>query len=210
MRSNENKKQRTVNTPILMALVLFWLVAVTTYLTSGLYARYITASQGSDSARVAQFGSLTLTETGDFGNGTITAKIIPGVDLTKDAHVRFGGSEMSTAVFVEIIVSDHWDCIGNTFRCGTHMTWAVENAWTYLCTDTYNGNTRYIFYAVPEINKPLEADIIANNGKITVRDDLTNETIRHLQNVSISFRASVIQTGGFDSIAAAWNALAAK
>ena len=61
-----------------LAGVLFCLVLITTSMMGGLFARYITSATGSDSARVASFGDLTLTETGDF-DGTENKKgmIIP-------------------------------------------------------------------------------------------------------------------------------------
>ena len=43
------------NIPCCLACLLFVLVMITTYMTSGLYARYTTKATDSDSARVAKF-----------------------------------------------------------------------------------------------------------------------------------------------------------
>ena len=100
----QNKEKAPVNLGAILiraAAGLFILTIISIYLLSGLFARYVSSDQGSDSARVATFGNLTLTETGDF-DGTDSKKgmIIPGVPLTKNATVTFTGSEMATVVFV--------------------------------------------------------------------------------------------------------------
>ena len=46
---------KKVNIPILIAMVLLSLTLISTYFTSGLYARYTEYAEGSDSGRVAQF-----------------------------------------------------------------------------------------------------------------------------------------------------------
>ena len=51
---------------LFLAGILFCLILITTAMLGGLFARYTTSGSGSDSARVAKFGTLTLTETGDF------------------------------------------------------------------------------------------------------------------------------------------------
>lgn len=192
--------------------VLLCLVMITTALMGGLFARYVTYGTGSDSARVAKFGELTITETGDF-DGTAVKKgmIIPGVDLTKNAAVDFEGSEMSTYVFVEVILSDNWERADNTFSAGSHLSWTMADGWIYHTEDTYNGNKRYIYYQELEPNAVLTAaPIIADGGKITVSPGITKAQITALGNTAISFRASVIQSGGFETAGEAWTALAGK
>lgn len=59
------KKKRKVNIPIRAAAVLLCLTLFSTYLVSGLFARYTASAEGSDGARVAKFsiqGNDTLTQ----------------------------------------------------------------------------------------------------------------------------------------------------
>lgn len=185
--------------------ILFCLVLITTAMMGGLFARYTTTGTGSDSARVAKFGDLTLTETGDF-DGTAGKKgmIIPGVDLKKEAKLSFTGSEMATYVFVEI-TAPGWTFGGNMFSIGTNLSWRVAEGWTYL------PGSRYVFYRELAPGETLldenqkGVDIILN-GKITVEKDIDETAMEGLkgQNLTISIQASVIQSGGFDSPAEAW------
>ena len=94
------RKQIIVNIPICLAVVLFWLVAITTYMSSGLYAKYSTSGRGSDSARVIQFGQLTVLEDADKTGEKMI--FIPGVDLKKDIDVSFSGSEAACYVFIRV------------------------------------------------------------------------------------------------------------
>lgn len=208
-----NNRKSPVNFGTIMIRVaasLFILTAITVYLLAGVLARYVTTGTGSDSARVVKFGNLTLTETGDF-DGTASQKgmIIPGVDLTKDASVNFEKSEVATVVFVEVITnyitSDH-----KNYSYNGELKWSVESGWEYLITDTYEGKTRHVYYQTVDPNEGLTADIIAENGKIAVSEAITKATITALGSGYITLRASVIQSGGFESVEAAWAAMAAK
>ncbi len=72
LRKNKTK----VNIPICIAAVLLCLTLFSTYLVTGLFARYATSAQGSDHARVAKFsikrgGALT---------ESIEADLVPGED----------------------------------------------------------------------------------------------------------------------------------
>lgn len=44
---------------LFFAGILFCLILISTAMMGGLFARYVSTSTGSDSARVAQFGELT-------------------------------------------------------------------------------------------------------------------------------------------------------
>ena len=195
-----------------LAGVLFCLVLITTSMMGGLFARYITSATGSDSARVASFGDLTLTETGDF-DGTENKKgmIIPGVTLTKDATVTFTGSEMATLVFVEVIVPEGtWVMADNGAFSYGGLSWTVASGWAYLDSDRYDGNDRYVFYKTLEPNTELNKERIVQDGKIFVSEEITKATIDGLANGDLAFRASVIQAGGFETVGEAWAAMAAK
>lgn len=196
-----------------IAGVLFCVVLITTAMMGGLFARYITSATGSDSARVASFGDLTLTETGDF-DGTENKKgmIIPGVPLTKDATVTFTGSEMATVVFVEVIVpEDTWETADNRAFSYGGMSWSVASGWEYLCSDEYaEGKTRHTYYITLEPNTELDSEQIVADGTICVDEGITKDNITGLANAELSFRASVIQAGGFKTVEEAWAAMAAK
>ena len=205
-----------MNIPMCLAGVLFCLTMVSVYMVSGLYARYSTSGTGSDSARVIKFGDISITETGDFQENTKNMVVIPGVDLAKKAVVNFDGSEAATYVFVEVDLAGPWeyDETGKTFHIDstvdTMVDWTVAEGWQYL------KDSDYVFYRELGPNATLSADIIgvisetdARNG-IRVSDSITKTTIGTLQDTSITFRASVVQSNGFENVQAAWASLQSK
>lgn len=199
-----------MNIPMCLAAILLCLTLISIHLTSGLYAKYISSASGNDSARVIKFGELTLTEEGDFYEGN-KLMIIPGVALTKKATVSFSGSESATYVFVEITPSK-WSTTDNkTFSLmsngKTAMQWNVAEGWLFLKSD----DGTYIYYRELTPNKELIAtDIIAENGKIAVSNQITKSEIQVMTGISIKLRATVVQSGGFENPEAAWNSVAAK
>ena len=206
----KHTKTAKVNIPMCIASFLFCLTLISIHLTSGLYAKYISSASGNDSARVIKFGELTLTEEGDFYEGN-KLMIIPGVALTKKATVSFSGSESATYVFVEITPSK-WSTTDNkTFSLmsngKTAMQWNVAEGWLFLKSD----NGTYIYYRELTPNTELIAtDIIAENGKIAVSNQITKSEIQVMTGISIKLRASVVQSGGFDNPESAWSSIAAK
>lgn len=93
--SRENKPKR--NIPIRAAAVLLCLTLVSTYLVSGLFARYAIRAQGSDSARVAKFsieGSGTLMQ-------TVKAELIPGKSETATLIIQ-NNSEVAVEYTVTV------------------------------------------------------------------------------------------------------------
>ena len=194
-----------INIPMCLASILFCLTLISVHFMGGLYAKYTATGSGSDSARVIKFGNITLTETGDFDNAENSAIIIPGVDLTKNATVSFEGSEAATFVFVEV-VPEGWTTTDNrTFTAaGGGMLWSVSTEWTYL------DETEYVYYMVLEPNTPLNNEEIIAGGTVTVDDNISKGVISSITNMTVDFRASVVQAGGFDSVSAAWDSIAAK
>lgn len=185
--------------------VLFCLVLITTSMMGGLFARYTATESGSDSARVAKFGNLTLTETGDFVESadkkTATAIIIPGVDLTKKVTLSFDASEVATIVFVEVS-APNWDSSDKrTFTKGDYLSWRIADGWTYL------PETQYVYYKVLEPNTQLTNVDIIHDGKITVSEKIKKSNIQSLDGLKISFRASVIQNDGSLTPETAWEKL---
>lgn len=213
------KKQNKEKSPVKLGTILIRVAAglviltiISLYLLSGLFARYVSSDQGSDSARVATFGNLTLTETGDF-DGTDSKKgmIIPGVPLTKNATVTFTGSEMATVVFVEVIVpKDTWETADNKAFSYGGMSWSVATGWEYLTKDLYDGKDRYVFFKILEPNTQLSGEKIVKDGVISVSEEITKANIGSLGNADLTFRASVIQAGSFKTVQEAWTAMAAK
>ena len=199
-----------MNIPMCLAAILFCFTLISIHLTSGLYAKYISSASGNDSARVIKFGELTLTEEGDFYEGN-KLMIIPGVALTKKATLSFSGSESATYVFIEITPSKWATTDNKTFSLlsngKTAMQWNVAEGWLFLKSD----NGTYIYYRELAPNSELVmADIIAENGKIAVSNQITKSEIQVMTGISIKLRATVVQSGGFENPEAAWNSVAAK
>lgn len=195
------QRKPKINIPMYAAVVLFYLTAISTYMVSGLYARYTTSGVGSDTARVITFGDVSITETGDFADATNDMLIVPGHDLTKKAVVNFSGSEAATYVFVEVILSHGWTVNEGTFSFGSQLQWQIAEGWEQLEWTELN---RYVFCKALGPNEVLAADII-KDGKITVSDAITS-----IPNCTISFRASVVQSHGFTDHAQAWASIKAK
>lgn len=199
------KSKPKMNIPMCVAGVLFCLTLISVYMVSGLYARYSTSGTGSDSARVIKFGDITISETGDFLGDTRNMMIVPGVNLKKEALVQFEGSEAATYVFVEVDLAGPWEYQGDSknFRIGDLVDWTVEDDWQRL------DGTAYVFYQELASNNPLNAQII-KESQIRVSESITKATIASLEGASITFRASVVQSNGFENVQAAWASLRSK
>ena len=193
-----------MNIAMCVAGVLFCLTMVSTYMVSGLFARYSSTGTGSDSARVMKFGKITIEETGDFVGNTKNMMIIPGVDLEKKAVVNFDGSEAATYVFVEVDLAGNWTYAEpGTFLYGTLMDWAVADGWHYV------RGSKYVFYRELAPNTTLSVPIIKEN-KVHVSENITKETIQTFDGMTITFRASVVQSNGFAGVSDAWASLESK
>ena len=180
-----------------VAGVLFCLVLITRSMMGGLFARYTTSGSGYDHARVIRFGDIYITETGDFVGSSNKLLITPGVDIAKKAVVQFEGSEAATYVFLEVNCSEGWTAEDGVFSNNGKLTWQIADGWKAL------GNN--VFYRILVTNESLEADII-RDGVIHVSPDISNSEIRDLS-CTISFRASAVQSHGFENAEAAWESL---
>ena len=202
------QQKEKINIPICVAGVLLCLTLISVHMLGGIYAKYISKGEGSDSARVAKFGEITLTESGDF-NADGELVIIPGSDLTKRAVVSFEGSETATYVFVSITQTG-WSTADNRsfalVRGGENrLEWSVDPDWTYLPT----ADGAYVYYRTLAPNTELSDDIIANEGHITVSPDITKKELAGMTGVSIVLQAVAVQAGGFADAAAAWTSVSA-
>lgn len=224
--ADQKTKRRSSFTPgellMFLAGILFCLVLISTALLGNLFARYVTTASGSDNARVAKFGDLTLTETGSFveNNGTYTGIIIPGVNLEKTVTLDFAGSEMATIVFLEVSAPG-WSTTDNiTFRKGDHLSWSLSEGW--LTTEGWQllvpedpQDGQYIYFKELAPNTPLtDVNIIRHGtidgrqaGVITVGQNIKESNIQALGNLNLTFRASVIQNDGSLTPATAWDRL---
>lgn len=188
-----------VNIPLYIAGVLFCLTLVSTYMVTGLFARYTAGGTGSDSARVIKFGDLSITQASGADK-----KIIPGVDIAHDVTVSFTGSESATYVFVQL-VSDKWTCNSSgeiLFGKSDLLKWNVAEGWSIL-------SDKKVFYRSLGPNTALDNVPVIRDGKITVSTNITKSNVSDFAG-TLSFRASVVQSNGFDSPAAAWASLESK
>lgn len=204
------RRKAKLNIPLTIGLVVLCLTLLSVHFTGGMYAKYLNSVSEDDSARVIFFGDVTLTESGDFYEAN-KLMIIPGVDLTKKAVVNFKGSEASTYIFIEVIAKG-WIAIDKFSFVVTSggkmlMQWSVMNDWNYLKKE----DDTYVFYRELMPNTVIEnADIIADNGKISVSEFITKSEIATMNDISIKLRATAVQSGGFASPEAAWDSVAAK
>ena len=202
------RKRYSVNIPMFIAGALFCLVIFSVHFTSGIYARYSTTAEGNDSARVASFGELKITETGDFDNEGKKAMLIPGVDLKKDVEVTFGKSEVATIVFVEVKVSGNWEVSLSakdfSFK-GNDIQWQIADDWNVLSEASAVGNETSVFVYYREVpaNEEFGPVDVIKGGIIKVSTDLTRKEMPE-DIFEIDIRAAVVQNGGFASVAEAW------
>ena len=221
----EQHREPVLNAAMCLAVVLFWLVIITTYMSSGLFAKYSTMGSGGDSARVIQFGELTVTETLDTGDTTTGGDLIfvPGTSLKKELTVDFEGSEADTVVFVELEAKG-WSFTNATDPASfelnqsenTLMSWEVESGWNYLASD----GERHVFYIFLDSNTPLENKPVIKDGKVTV-NVATYDAYDALAGVDLNLdvTAYAVQANGFyapdrdtaEKVAtAAWNSVKSK
>lgn len=216
-QTNQNKKAKF---RLPFSAVLLYLALIAAALSGVTFSRYVTGTTVGDSARVAMMKELTVTET----EGLEQRVILPGVDMTKKAVVDFEGSEMACYVFCEI-TANGWTRAADNFHytAGSGiLNWAVDSAkWTYLQED---GSTS-VYYCIVNANTALHADVLAEDGKITVSADITRSQLDTLAAsaapLSIKISATAVQYHGFseglsagyteaDRAMAAWNAVKGK
>ena len=86
-RRNSRQFHSGPNFAMCCALLLLSLVCLSTWMMSGLHAKYTTSDSGSDSARVIKFGEISITEMGDFA-GDNKAIMIPNGTLSNSSIVN--------------------------------------------------------------------------------------------------------------------------
>ncbi|MFR8917302.1 MAG: hypothetical protein ACLVGP_07280 [Oscillospiraceae bacterium] len=218
-QTNQNKKAKF---RLPFSAVLLYLALIAAALSGVTFSRYVTGTTVSDSARVAMMKELTVTET-EMPDGSDQRVILPGVDITKQAVVDFEGSEMACYVFCAI-TANGWTRTDNFhYTAGNGLlNWAVDNTkWIFLQGD---GSTS-VYYCIVNANTVLHADVLAEDGKITVSENITRSQLDALAAsaapLSIKISATAVQYHGFseglqaeyteaDRAEAAWNAVKGK
>ena len=219
MKRTEKQNQKS-KFRIPFSAVLMYLAVVVVALSGVTFSKYVISTSAGDNARVAKIKGLTVTETGNFasdGKWIIT----PGVDIEKQATVNFEGSEMACYVFCEV-KTEGWTRSGSddhayshTFGTLSELEWNVDNSWTFLEGQDLTGTSTtddVVYYKLVEANTPLkDVPIVAENGKITVSEDLTRSQLDSMtKNLSIEFNVTAVQYGGFANANAAWAAVKGK
>lgn len=219
-QTNQNKKAKF---RLPFSAVLLYLALIAAALSGVTFSRYVTGTTVSDSARVAMMKELAVTETG-MPEGLDQRVILPGVNMIKKAVVNFEGSEMACYVFCAI-TANGWtraaDNFGYTAGNGL-LSWAVDNTkWIFLQGD---GSTS-VYYCIVNANTALHADVLAEDGKITVSENITRSQLNALASpaapLSIKISATAVQYHGFSEglsagyteaarAEAAWNAVKGK
>lgn len=195
-RRKETQKKPKLRLPV--GAWLSYLLLLLLMLTGVTFSKYIAVSPGGDSARVATIKELSVTETGSFSSPNKWI-ITPGVDMIKNASVRFDGSEMACYVFAEIKTVGWKRTSERTFAYAADgkqlMSWSVsETPLTFLEGDDAGA----VYYAVVPANTVFETSLIAADGKITVSEELTNRLLQGLPTgMSIQITAIAVQYHGF-------------
>ena len=220
-RSRKAEQKQKFRLPF--SAVLLYLALLAAAVSGVTFSKYMTGTTVGDTARVAIMRDITVTETGNFAE-TDKWIITPGVDMIKNAVVNFEGSEMACYVFCEIKTTG-WsrmnDNYGFAFSGGGEsiLGWAVNKKdWTFL---SGNGNES-VYYCTVRAKTVLQADVLAEGGKITVSENITKTQLELLpKDMQIKISAAAVQYNGFSDetgagyteeqrALAAWNAVKNK
>ena len=196
MHSENQKRNPKFRLPF--SAVLLYLLLIAAAVSGVTFSKYITGTTVGDTARVAIMRDITVTETGNFAE-TDKWVITPGVDMIKKAVVNFEGSEMTCYVFCEIKTSG-WSRLNDNYSFAFSgggeniLGWAVNNDWKFL-----SGNgSEAVYYRIVGANTVLQADVLADGGKITVSENITKTQLGLLpKDMQIKISAAAVQYNGF-------------
>ena len=210
----KNTNRRKFKLPF--SAVLMYLLLITIVLSGVTFSKYVTDTTVGDTARVSYMRDISISETGNFTelNKWI---ILPGVNMQKNATVKFEGSEMACYVFLRI-TANGWEKKSDnySYACpidGTDaLFWSVDTDWWTFLTDDTDGA---VYYRIVSANTEFNANVLANEGTITVSDSLTRTQLGKLTaDMSIDIGATAVQYHGLsedsdyteqDRAKAAWN-----
>ncbi len=142
--------------------------------------------------------------------------IIPGKDITKNVTVKYsytaedGYDDVAVYVFVKIAATG-WTVTDNkTYTVAADekalLSWSVADNWTFL---TNESDSAMVYYCTVAADDTLDANVISENGKVTVSSEITKANITNISSDagSIAFTAYAIQQDTFTDAAAAWAAV---
>lgn len=119
------------------------------------------------------------------------AKIIPGVDITKDPKVTVEANSEACWLFVKVQEA-------GTFVDGK-VTYSIADGWTAL-----TGQTGVYYREVDATTADTDFAVLKDN-KVTVSDTLTKEDIKSITtNPTLTFTAYAVQKDGISTAADAW------
>lgn len=207
--AGRRKTAAKVNIPICLAGILFCLTLFSFHLSSGVVARYSATSSGSDSARVIEFGKLTLTKTG--GDSQF---IYPGATLNWNAEVTFGGSESATYVFLAVKPDleedetlDDWginvsDGKFNVKKLAA-VNWTLAEEWKLLP----DVDKSYVYYLELPAEVKETTQKLFEEDSIVIPTTVTDGDLKAMSSISAQFNAYAVQSNGFDSVKDAWESV---
>ena len=193
MGNRVNREKHKIRLPFSAVLLYLSLLAI--LLCGVTFSKYISGTSAADSARVAAMKGISISETGNFTKPQ-TWMIIPGVTLRKNAAVHFEGAEMACYVFLDVTASG-WTLQGERSflyeKDGTQLLlWDIAENWRFLTSD---GNSA-VYYTVVPAGETLDAQVIANDGAITVSNALKRTELETMTDFSIDLTASAVQYYG--------------
>lgn len=194
MKHKFQHSNRKINLPF--SAVFMYLLLIAVLLSGVTFSKYVTGTSVGDSARVAYIKNITIEEEGNFTKPNEWT-VIPGVDIQKRATVHFEGSEMACYVFLRIKTVG-WTINNYSYVCKTGdteaLSWSVDkNIWNFLSEDTEGA----VYYRIVSANDELHANVLSNDGEITVSDALTRTQLDSINNLSIELDAIAAQYYGF-------------
>lgn len=203
------KNKKHIRLPIHVYLSYFLVAALV--FTGMTFAGYIASTNSGDSARVATFGDLVMTE----NNKPEQFVITPGVNIKKNPLVSFAKGEKSeSAAYVFVYVAaPKWEFDLSTYTYKIMdsdnkelMSWSVDENWKNVVTN----NNYQAFYCYVSPNEELNAVPFIKDGEITVSPELyaSNYTALASAYKTITFKAYAVQANGFGGAEHAWWELA--
>ena len=207
MKYNE-KTERKPKFRLPFSAVLFYIVLIAAAVSGVTFSKYVTGTTVGDAARVAIMRDITVTETGNFAEPEKWV-ITPGADMIKNAVVNFEGSEMACYVFCEIKAKG-WSKLDDNYSFAYSadgeniLGWAVNKDWNYLSGNGSDNGSEAVYYRIVSANTVLQADVLADGGKITVSENITKTQLGLLpKDMQIKISATAVQYNGFSGGSAA-------